>query len=807
MSARRDAVADGRLEITPGVLPNERGAEAATARTSVSVIIPAYNASATIEQALRSVRAPRSVDLEAIVVDDGSTDATAAVVERWIRRDPRVRLVRQAHAGVSAARNAGLAVARGEWLCFLDADDWLAPNALRRLLALAAANLQTGVVSGAAARVSEIGRIWPYDGRDLTDAFAVLATHCALPIHSALVKRSIALELGGFDETLPSSEDWDFWQRVARAGHRFAQTRSRVAYYRARAGSLSRNLAQSAQHGLVVMRRAHAADPRVRNVSPRYADGAPADELPTHEFFYLLWSAARDIALGGNGLAVAAKIRDGDHIEFSPNDIGELMAGGMADVLAARPQDLSSHWPEFEPKLARVLELASPSPDHDRLRRIAISVVKARLNGGRAVDRDAIQLEDPRPPVQIPADEVLLLQLRFRAETLGALALPALQERSPAELVDGICRQVARIPLTPALKAARPWRIPSFWRAAMLRVVDVRGLSLHLAWRRPGRLRAILSSRLRHALAVGLQAAVRARLKPLAHGDACALVSTTAARADEAPGQLGRQEGSATEPAGRKVVWGGGASRILPRRGEVSVEIPILMYHRITPDLCGSPSLQRFAVAPADFEAQIARLRQAGCWGVTPEELRAALKANRPLPGRPVMITFDDGYLDFLQQAWPVLQKHELPATLFVIAGKVGGEADWDRSQGAAAPLLDWQDIKRLAAGGVTIESHGLTHRPLTRLALAEVHRELNQSRASIEAATGRRPISICYPFGASDPAVEQLAEDCGYQLGFSVQPAMADLSSNPLRLPRIEISRSDDLNSFERKVGIASPS
>ncbi len=100
----------------------------------ISVIIPAHNAEETIGRALDSVLAQSSPDLEAIVVDDGSTDATAEVVEFHIRRDPRVRLLRSAHAGPSAARNAGIDVAGGEWLAFLDADDEYAPDAFETIL-------------------------------------------------------------------------------------------------------------------------------------------------------------------------------------------------------------------------------------------------------------------------------------------------------------------------------------------------------------------------------------------------------------------------------------------------------------------------------------------------------------------------------------------------------------------------------------------------------------------------------------------------------------------------------------------------
>jgi peptidoglycan/xylan/chitin deacetylase (PgdA/CDA1 family) len=168
------------------------------------------------------------------------------------------------------------------------------------------------------------------------------------------------------------------------------------------------------------------------------------------------------------------------------------------------------------------------------------------------------------------------------------------------------------------------------------------------------------------------------------------------------------------------------------------------------------------------------------------------------------MITFDDGYEDFADHAWPVLQTHAFAATVFVVPDKVGGVADWDERYGAPARLMGWDRIAELAKAGLHVESHGLTHRPFSRLAVREVYREMLASQARIEQATGRAPISVCYPYGAADRVVERIAEECGLKLGFGVMPGIADLSDDPFRLPRIEVSGSDDLAGFGRKLGLA---
>lgn len=99
----------------------------------ISVIVPVYNGERTIEACLGSITAQQGADLEILVIDDGSTDATRAICRRLSARDPRIRLVCRKHAGVSAARNLGLEMAKGSHITFVDADDLLPPGALENL--------------------------------------------------------------------------------------------------------------------------------------------------------------------------------------------------------------------------------------------------------------------------------------------------------------------------------------------------------------------------------------------------------------------------------------------------------------------------------------------------------------------------------------------------------------------------------------------------------------------------------------------------------------------------------------------------
>src|SRR5688572_9571182 len=120
---------------------------AADGTPRVSVITPAYNAARFLRDTIASVRSQTTSDWELIIVDDGSTDETVAIVERYALEDPRIRLLRQANAGPSAARNHGMRAARGPFFAFLDSDDQWLPQFLEHQLAVFAEYPDTSLVT------------------------------------------------------------------------------------------------------------------------------------------------------------------------------------------------------------------------------------------------------------------------------------------------------------------------------------------------------------------------------------------------------------------------------------------------------------------------------------------------------------------------------------------------------------------------------------------------------------------------------------------------------------------------------------
>lgn len=226
--------------------------------------------------------------------------------------------------------------------------------------------------------------------------------------------------------------------------------------------------------------------------------------------------------------------------------------------------------------------------------------------------------------------------------------------------------------------------------------------------------------------------------------------------------------------------------------------LPILMYHRITAR-GGDPRLAPFRLSPESFEQQLRYLADTGHRSVDLEEWRMALERKRPIPGRGVVLTFDDGDAEFAQIAWPLLQRYGFRPIVFVVAGCIGGTNVWDAAFGDPSPCLDWPDIKRLQSEGVIIGSHSETHPALTGLTNADIVREATRSRRILEAGLGSRVDAFAYPYGAVDPAVAQLVGACGYTFGLTCRTGRSTLVDTALALPRIEVSGVARFDAFVR--------
>jgi glycosyltransferase involved in cell wall biosynthesis len=204
--------------------PRRSGADNTYSDILVSVVIPALNAARTIVRAIDSVRSQAIDALEIIVVDDGSVDDTIDVVADNIRVGEKIHLVEmKKNCGVSAARNAGIRLARGKFLAFLDADDTWLPSKLSKQIeamekdpavTLVSCNSRFMSESGVPLKEGHLNRP-PIEG---THAWKTLLIYNFLPTPTVLTYRALVREVGGFDESLPVGEDLDLWIKLALRG-------------------------------------------------------------------------------------------------------------------------------------------------------------------------------------------------------------------------------------------------------------------------------------------------------------------------------------------------------------------------------------------------------------------------------------------------------------------------------------------------------------------------------------------------------------------------------------------------------------
>ncbi len=207
----------------------------------VSIIIPTYNGERFLAATLDSVLAQTFTDWECIVVDDGSKDGSAAIVERYAAQDDRIRLVRQANGGIASARNRGLAEADpdSKYLSFLDHDDVWEPDALATLKAALDANPAASAAHGIARYIGSDGKLFSpgelekkghvrYIARknrliqllakEPTGFPTIILWNPMCTAGLALIRRSVLQSVGGFDPKAVPADDWDMWIRLARRG-------------------------------------------------------------------------------------------------------------------------------------------------------------------------------------------------------------------------------------------------------------------------------------------------------------------------------------------------------------------------------------------------------------------------------------------------------------------------------------------------------------------------------------------------------------------------------------------------------------
>ncbi len=219
--------------------------------------------------------------------------------------------------------------------------------------------------------------------------------------------------------------------------------------------------------------------------------------------------------------------------------------------------------------------------------------------------------------------------------------------------------------------------------------------------------------------------------------------------------------------------------RTVTAQGRGTVRIPVLMYHQITPSPTSSLT-RRLYIAPEVFEQQLAYLAAKNYRTVTPEQFYELLASGQNPPQKTVMLTFDDSVSNHYTNAFPLLKKYGFVGVFYVVSHRSGITA---------------LQMKEMADAGMIIDSHSKTHKDLTKIDDELLYQEIVGSKASLEGATGKRIISLCYPGCVVDSRGIQIAASSGYLLGFSCGKAIDHVYTNRFVLSRIHVY--DDMDNF----------
>lgn len=344
---------------------------------NVSIIIPAYHAADTVGETLESVLAQSSRDWEAVVVDDGSRDGTSGVVKRFMKRDGRIRMIRQRNRGESGARNAGIAQARFDWLLFLDADDWLMPHYLERMTSALKADRSLDAVHCGSVYVAPDGRLsFEKYCAQTGDLFDVFARYCAFAVHACVVRRSLVDAVGLFEPSLKACADWDLWQRVARTGARFGRVAEVLALCRMRPGSASSKGQAIFTHGLDIIKRGHAPDPRVPYPKPGHADGRPREQLASAVLDFACGAAALMIGIHQDPRPVLEEIKGFRDPDLDPRSVAYSLLEKTLFPLCRTPASWVEHWSDLQKGIEGFLTAVEAQAQAPNLAGRTLSILK-----------------------------------------------------------------------------------------------------------------------------------------------------------------------------------------------------------------------------------------------------------------------------------------------------------------------------------------------------------------------------------------------------------------------------------------------
>lgn len=217
--------------------------------------------------------------------------------------------------------------------------------------------------------------------------------------------------------------------------------------------------------------------------------------------------------------------------------------------------------------------------------------------------------------------------------------------------------------------------------------------------------------------------------------------------------------------------------------------IPILMYHKVNPDpSTGGLGLR---VPPDKFEWQMKYLRKNGYETVSLEDVMDHFEKGKHLPDKPIVITFDDGYKDNHQFAYPIMKKYGYTGTIFVVSKAIGNTNffDVEKKLQPENKIMDWHEIRELAEAGFTIGAHTVDHPHLAEVPPEVARHQIEESKRALEHGLKKPVEFFAYPYGSYNDTVADLVKQAGYRAAVTTELGLAKADSNPFKLRRIRVT------------------
>ena len=228
--------------------------------------------------------------------------------------------------------------------------------------------------------------------------------------------------------------------------------------------------------------------------------------------------------------------------------------------------------------------------------------------------------------------------------------------------------------------------------------------------------------------------------------------------------------------------------------------IPILMYHQIDePPPKGAP-FRSLYVSPDSFSRQMGLLKKMGYTGMSMGNLLPYLRGEKS--GKVVGITFDDGYVNNLTNALPVLGRHGFSSTCYAVGGLLGKTNIWDKNAGIGqVPLMDPGELQQWVQGAQEVGAHTFNHINLLTETDEASRADMAQCKSVLEAVTGLKQAHFCYPYGRYSRAHTVMAREAGYQTATTTRRGRCHGESDLFQLPRITVARSTTLPALWMKI------